>query len=218
MSAYITEYPSTLTKTKEKVSRTEPQPQYGKRLPQKAPRRLTSPLARRIQGPSRLNRSLDLCLREDLTIRNDDALLAGVISHRTNASSRSSIPVIHSTHGNIGGVRDLGEAGSVAPSSTGAGPGAVVFPPAAVLANEAGYEARGDGFEGWDGGGEDADVGFDYGPVHRAADGVGKVCRAEHCGDVGDSDDGGDAGTRGLFVRMEVWMGIGELTRDPGRE
>lgn len=124
MSAYITGYPSTFKKNERKGISNRTATPIWKRLPQKAPRRLTSPLARRIQGPSRLNRSLDLRLREDLTIRNDDALLAGVICHRTNPSSRSSIPVfIHCTHGNIGGVRDLGEAGSVAPSSTGAGPG-----------------------------------------------------------------------------------------------
>lgn len=63
----------------------------------------------------------------------------------------------------------------------------------AVLADQAGEEARRNGFEGRDGGGQDADVNLDGGPVHGAADGVGGVAGGEHRGDVGDSDDGGDA-------------------------
>lgn len=51
-------------------------------------------------------------------------------------------------------------------------PGAV-FLLACVFADKTGEEAGGDGFEGGDGGGEDADVGFDDGPVHGAADYVG---------------------------------------------
>lgn len=67
----------------------------------------------------------------------------------------------------------------------------------AVFADQAGEEARGDGFEGRDGGGQDAYVDLDGGPVHGAADGVGGVAGGEHRGDIGDSDDGGYAGAGG---------------------
>lgn len=80
-------------------------------------------------------------------------------------------------------------------AAAAARPRSVVALLVGVFADEAGEEARGDGFEGGNGGGEDADVSFDDGPVHRVADYVGRVRRGEHRGNVGDSDDGGDAGT-----------------------
>lgn len=117
----------------------------------------------------RLNSRLNLRLRKDLPIGNNNTLLAGVIRHGS-----SNLRAVHSFHGDIVRVGDLGEAGAVAACVGGAGPRAVLAA-AAVFTDEAGKKARGDGFKGGDGGGEDADIGFDDGPVHCAADGVGVV-------------------------------------------
>lgn len=152
-------------------------------------------LNRRVVVMVRLNGSLNLRMCEDLPIR-DDPLLARIID-RSCSNLRAHIGILVSVeraHGDIVAVCDLGEAGAVPPGTSVARPG-TILPSAAVLADEAGKEARGDGFEGWDGGGENPHVCFDDGPVHGAADCVGIVCGGEHGRDVGDSDDGGDAGT-----------------------
>lgn len=105
-------------------------------------RLMTSPLADRIQRPSRLNCRLNLRLREDFTIRDDDTFLTGVIHSRAYLRTHHSIFVpIHRVHRDVGGVGDLGKARSVSSGSCGAGPRAVGFPPAVVLANEAGHKA-----------------------------------------------------------------------------
>lgn len=78
----------------------------------------------------------------------------------------------------------------------------------ARAAEETGRVFLGDGFVGGDRGGEDADVGLDYGPVHCVGYDPGLVGGAEHFGDVCYSDDGRDAGT----VDVSRWM----IDRDNG--
>lgn len=70
-------------------------------------------------------------------------------------------------------VAHFGKARPVLPAIR-ARPRAIAFV-AGVFANQAREESRSDGFEGGNRGGEDADINFDHGPVHRAADGVRRV-------------------------------------------
>lgn len=160
-------------------------------------------------------------MRHNLPLRNNNPLLARIIpkphirpAHRT---IRPITVVIIQRPQRVGGMRvaDAREVRAVfvpvacAPAAA-ARPRSVVTLLAGVFADEAREEARGDGFEGGDGGGEDADVGLDDGPVHRVADYVGRVRRGEHRGDVGDSDDGGDAGTiQGTVSKEVIVQGIG---------
>lgn len=70
--------------------------------------------------------------------------------------------------------------------------GAVAAPLAGLVvrgAEQARGVARGDGLEGRDRGGQDANVDLDDGPVHGARDDVGRVEGRQHLRDVGDADD-----------------------------
>ena len=125
----------------------------------------------------RLHCRLDFCLSENLSIGNNDALLARVIRN-SGANLRAHPDVIpaaiESTHGDIVGVGDFGKARAVAVGSRGPGPGAVLAA-AGVFANEAGEESGRNGLEGGNGGGENPNVGLDDGPVHGSTDCVSRI-------------------------------------------
>lgn len=87
----------------------------------------------------RLNSRLNLRVREDLSLGNDNPLLTRVIRH-SSADLRTHRNIFPAIHGKVVGIGDLGEAGAVATCIGGARPG--VFAAAvAVFANEARDEA-----------------------------------------------------------------------------
>lgn len=118
---------------------------------------------------------LDLRMGQDLAIGNDNPVLAARSREPTmDLSANDTVRLRTSKRADIDNlVAHFGKARPVLPAIR-ARPRAVAFV-AGVFANQAGKEPRGDGFEGGDRGGEDADVNFDHGPVHRAADGVRRV-------------------------------------------
>lgn len=149
--------------------------------------------------PLYLDIGRDMRLSENLPFRNDDPLFTRVaLVSRVNLSPIIMIIICnHRAQSDRMRVASFREIRAVPVPSTlfSAVRPWPVFLLTAVFANDAGKEAGGNRLEGWDGGGEDSDVGFDDRPVHGAADHVGRVGGAKHGWDVGDSNDGRDAGT-----------------------
>lgn len=118
---------------------------------------------------------LDLCMGQDFAIGDDNPVLASRSRESTmDLGANDTVRLRTSKRADIDNlVAHLGKARSVLPAIR-ARPRAVAFV-AGVFANQAREESRSDGFEGGNRGGEDTDVDFDHGPIHRAADGVRRV-------------------------------------------
>lgn len=148
--------------------------------------------------PLNLHIGRNMRLSENLPLRNDDPLFARVALVSRVSMSPIILIIIcnHRAQSDRMGVASFRKVRTVPVPSTlfSAVRPWSVFLLTAVFANDAGKEAGGNRLEGWDGGGEDSDVGFDDGPVHGAADHVGRIGGAKHGWDVGDSDDGRDTG------------------------
>lgn len=63
-----------------------------------------------------------------------------------------------------------------------------------IVAEDQRKVALEDGFEGWDRGRENSNVGFDYRPVHGGADSIGGVGGRKKAWDEGDANNRGEAG------------------------